>query len=217
MKITFNMAKKVFIGFAVLFNLLSFFSCEIGLGQSVDTDAPNGSITSPGVDAIIRDVFAIKGTWTDDGSVSEVAISLKNTSSGKTATYLANIQSNGSWYCEINPDDSGQPLVDGSYLATVVLKDDGGHTTTLTRSYTIDNTAPLMVITRPSTLAGAESKDSYGQTFTLQGQAVDTSDVSKVVVNVYDIKRFYYRVHHGCAVFCECHVRRRTTVVCQSS
>ena len=34
-------------------------SCEIGLGSSVDTDPPAIEITTPPVDAIIRDAFAI--------------------------------------------------------------------------------------------------------------------------------------------------------------
>lgn len=186
MRITLKKVKNIFIGLAALTVIFLFSSCEIGLGESVDTETPTGAISSPEVDAVIRSVFAIKGTWTDDGTVSSAAISLKNNSSGSTATYSATVESSGSWYCEIDPKDECQPLVDGSYLATVVLTDDGGHTTTLTRSYTIDNTPPLIVLQRPSTKASAASADSFGQTFTVKGQAVDDNNVSKILVYVYE-------------------------------
>ncbi|EID84905.1 hypothetical protein MSI_16010 [Treponema sp. JC4] len=184
MQIKLNKVKRVIIGLAGLAALFLYSSCEIGLGESVDTEAPKGAISSPDVDAIIRSVFAIQGTWTDDGSVSSVSITLQNTSTETKTEYSATIE-DGKWYCEIDPNDEAQPIVDGSYLATVVLKDDGGHTTTLTRSYTIDNTAPLIVLQRPSTKANAASADVFGQTFTLKGQAVDDNDVSKILVKVY--------------------------------
>ena len=160
-----------------------FFSCEIGLGESVDTETPGGAITSPEVDAVIRDTFAIKGSWTDDGNVSSVSITLKNTTTSISSVYYATVKTDGSWYCEIDPENDG--LADGSYLATVVISDNGGHKSTLTRSYTIDNTPPLVVLTRPSTKAASASADSYGRTFVLKGQAADDNNISKILVNVY--------------------------------
>lgn len=180
-----KVVKIISVSFAVLSAITACIACDIGLGGAVDTEAPTGSISSPDVDAVIRGVFGLKGTWQDDGTVGAVNITLKNTSTNSVSSYNATVDSKGSWSCEINPLDTNQLLKDGSYLATVTLTDNGGHNTVLTRSYTIDNTPPLMVITRPSTKAGVLSFDSYGQTFSLQGQAVDDNNVSKVVVNVY--------------------------------
>ena len=53
-----------------------FASCEIGLGSSVDTEAPSLEITNPPSDSVIRDDFAIQGTWTDDGSISSVTVDI---------------------------------------------------------------------------------------------------------------------------------------------
>ena len=63
------------------FVLLSLFifltlSCEIGLGSSVDTEAPSLEILNPPSDAVIRDKFAISGKWKDDGSLSEVFVDM---------------------------------------------------------------------------------------------------------------------------------------------
>ena len=177
--------KACLIGaFLPLLFIMIFFSCEIGLGESVDTETPGGAITSPEVDAVIRDAFAIKGSWTDDGSLNSVSVTLKNTSTSLSHSYGATVKNDGSWYCEIDPENDG--LADGSYLATVVITDNGGHKSTLTRSYTIDNTPPLIVLTRPSTKSSSASADSYGRTFVLKGQAADDNNVSKILVNVYD-------------------------------
>ena len=175
-----KIVKIISISFAV-----AFTACDIGLGGAVDTEAPSGAITSPGVDAVIRGTFGLKGTWQDDGTVSSVKITLKNTNTESVYSYNGTVDASGTWYCEINPADSAQPLLDGSYLATVVIYDEGGHSSTLTRSYAIDNTPPLIVLQRPSTKATAASSDAFGQTFTLKGQAVDDNDVSKILVNVY--------------------------------
>ncbi|MBP3743753.1 MAG: hypothetical protein J6J00_12285 [Treponema sp.] len=180
------MQKKSLLTFTVflLYSVLFLITCTIGLGESVDTEAPTGVIVSPDVDAVIRDSFAIKGTWSDDGTVSTVNVTLENTSSGEIFSYSADVLSDGNWYCEIAPAESG--IIDGSYLATVTLIDTGAHQTELTRSYTIDNTPPLIVLNRPSTKASSASADSYGRTFSVKGQAADDNNVSKILVNVYD-------------------------------
>ena len=180
------MQKKSLLTFTVflLYSVLFLITCTIGLGESVDTEAPTGVIESPDVDAVIRDSFAIKGTWSDDGTVSTVNVTLENTSSGEIFSYSADVLSDGNWYCEIAPTESG--IIDGSYLATVSLIDTGAHQTELTRSYTIDNTPPLIVLNRPSTKASSASADSYGRTFSVKGQAADDNNVSKILVNVYD-------------------------------
>ena len=56
------------------FLLLSslFTSCEIGLGSAVDIDPPSVVIEGPRVDAVIRNKFALYGTWKDDGTVEEL-------------------------------------------------------------------------------------------------------------------------------------------------
>ena len=54
--------KKLRIFLLTTFSILFAISCEIGLGESVDTEAPSLEITNPPADAIIRDEFAISGS-----------------------------------------------------------------------------------------------------------------------------------------------------------
>ena len=178
--------KKVFVkAMATLSSLVVFMACDIGLGGAVDTEAPSGAIASPDVNAVIRDAFAVKGTWQDDGSVSQITVSLRNTSTNQTTTFPATVDSSGSWICAIDPINSS--LVDGNYLATVTIYDEGGHSSTLTRSYTIDNTPPVVI------LSYLKSKDdtsteikTYGQIFSLSGKAADDNNINKIEVKVYD-------------------------------
>ena len=57
-----------------------FLSCEVGLGDSIDTKVPTVEITSPSADYIVRDEFTISGTWSDDGELKDIDVVLTNTS-----------------------------------------------------------------------------------------------------------------------------------------
>jgi hypothetical protein len=65
---------------AMSFGLFSSCDIGIGLGAAVDTEPPTLEITNPPTSAIIRDTFVITGTWTDDGSIKDVIVDLRNTS-----------------------------------------------------------------------------------------------------------------------------------------
>ena len=87
----------ILAGMAVLsFSL--FNSCEIGLGESVDTEAPSLSINNPPTSAVVRDAFAINGNWSDDGSIDGISISLKNTETKQTFSFSGST-GNGTWSC----------------------------------------------------------------------------------------------------------------------
>ena len=166
-------------------------SCEIGLGSSVDTEAPSLEITNPPSDAIIRDEFAISGTWGDDGSISEVSVELVRLDN-KTPYKFSGIvtkdekdKKKGTWSIIINPLENG--IIDGSYEAVVSIKDNGGHKTTMARSFTLDNTPPVMLLSRPSVKFGQAGFDNYGRSFTLEGKAADDSGVSLIEVSVFDL------------------------------
>ena len=182
--------KKVFefVYFSIVIILAAgaYIACDIGLGGAVDTEPPTGGISSPGDNAVIRDSFAIKGSWKDDGAVGKVTVALRNTSTNSTNTYTATVAPDGTWLCAVNPADSSQPLADGNYVATVTLYDNGGHTGKLTRSYTVDNTPPVVI------LSYLKSKDdsateikTYGKLFTLSGKAADDNNINRIDVKVY--------------------------------
>ena len=54
--------------------VLSILACSdnVGLGESVDTEAPTIAITYPPASATIRGTFVLSGTWDDDKGVSSI-------------------------------------------------------------------------------------------------------------------------------------------------
>ena len=186
------MKKSLFtslLGMTVL-SFVFFSACEIGLGSSVDVEAPKIEFADSTVEsgAVVRDAFAVCGKWTDDGSIGSITATLKNLSSGASFKKNGSIK-DGNWTVTFSPAEEAIP--DGSYELSVAIKDTADHETKVSRAFTIDNTPPLVVLSRPSTklgatLAGTASFDSYGQKFTLEGKAADDNDVSLIEVNVYE-------------------------------
>lgn len=180
---------------SVLFSFLITSSCEIGLGAAVDTLVPTISIDSPAADSTIRDSFSFRGTWSDDGAIMGLTVTL-NTIEGDTVGQPALTKSgivnhaqvigqSNTWECTVEPGAEG--LKDGKYEATVTITDMAGHATSVNRQITVDNTAPVVVLQRPGTdlEAAAGEMDSYGQTLSLEGQAADDSSISHIDVKVY--------------------------------
>lgn len=173
------------VGFAALALSLNFFAaCEIGLGSSVDVEAPkiDFSENTLASGAVVRDAFAVFGSWTDDGSIGSINATLRNLGSDAEIKKAGTIGEN-LWNVTFSPAEDS--IADGSYELSVVIKDSADHETKISRSFIIDNTPPLVVLSRPSTKIGATSFDSYGQKFTLEGKAADDNDVSLIEVNVY--------------------------------
>lgn len=166
----------------VLFTL----SCEIGLGSAVDTEAPTATITYPPEGAVIRDWFYIAGTCNDDDSVErvEVAISGKDYSSTKNAV----IENSASWQLKLNDGANGKyngwELPDGDYTVNVTVYDGSGRSTgPYSRSFKIDNTAPIFIISSPGSTEES-SQNTYGTTINVAGTVAESSGVSKVSISV---------------------------------
>ena len=178
---------SILVGMAIL-SFTLFNSCEIGLGESVDTAAPSIKIESPKTSAVVRDAFAIKGSWSDDGSISRIEVKLASTGNsdddaGKMSyTFNGQLDGGDKWSCVIDP--KAHNIKDGKYEATIHIFDNGGHSTEISRAFVIDNTAPVVVLQRPATKPDEGDFDHYGQTFSLTGQAADDNDI-KLCVKIY--------------------------------
>ena len=188
--------KKLFSFLGVLSLLiiesLLTFSCEVGLGSAVDVTAPSVVISSPKDSAVVRGDFALMGTWSDDGILDKVNVVL-NSISNSSIKYEFNGEFSGNdqnesknWRCVINPLSELQPITDGEYKATVYAVDTAKHTTILTKTFTIDNTPPVIVLQRPGTKFDDASVDSYGQIFTLEGQGADSSNIDHIDIHIFD-------------------------------
>ena len=192
-KIQTKLALAVLLVWSFSFIFSLFSSCEVGLGASVDTEAPEITIENPPVGAVIRDVFALSGHWNDDGAISGISVTLKRTDGkGKSVEISgSDIQwkkaqsgeDQGTWRALIDYD--AKNLKDGSYQAIVAIKDMSSHKITQSTTFTIDNTPPLMILSRPATKASSDIFDSYGRTITLEGKAADDNEVSLIEVKVY--------------------------------
>lgn len=176
----------------LLISIILFFSCTIGLGESVDTEVPTVSIVSPDPHAVfsICGDFLIQGTWKDDGTIKSVVVTLKQDKDKKAKDFSYNAVFNEHrdnehiWQCMI-PAASEAEITDGSYLVSVKITDMSGHNSTATSQIVIDNTPPLIALTLPSSASVDTEIDSYGQTFTLTGEAADDSGVSSIVMDIY--------------------------------
>ena len=145
-------------GFVVTALLAGLLSCEVGLGSAVDVLTPELAITYPATGTIVSGKFALSGTCSDDGKIQSIKITIRSTEESGTniireypVKYIDEV--NNKWLCEIDPLLTNNVLVDGAYEATVEIEDTAQHINTKTRSFTIDNTAPVIAITRPSAIA----------------------------------------------------------------
>ena len=195
MKRNFSLNLSIKIAFSFLF-AATFFSCEVGLGEAVDTEKPNVTIENPTAASVIRDIFTMSGECSDETGLKSVTVTLRNTSTNvEYPAFTAEIDSvKKSWECKINPLDSTNPIPDGSYEATALATDNSGRESTQTKAFKIDNTAPVLVLTRPSTKVTDDSFDSYGTEFDITGQAADDNNIEKLVISVYTDKNFENKI-----------------------
>lgn len=200
--------EKVFCTLAVIAGVLITSTCNnVGLGEAVDTQPPSLAITYPEQNVIIRDSFILAGTCSDETSVKSVTVTVKNTDTG--TTYIENAQAqiasdNKSWQITLNnaepADDekseaekektyyAGWELPDGKYSVNVIATDKSGKTSDeLSRSFDIDNTAPVFVISNPGVVkSGTTSPSAYGSIFTIEGSIAELHSVSSMDVTIYD-------------------------------
>src|SRR5574344_2552233 len=77
--VSFVKKTSAYVIAAVLIVILPLLSCQVGLGSSVDTEAPTVSVKYPPANAVIRDKFTIAGTCSDDKALASVTVTLTNT------------------------------------------------------------------------------------------------------------------------------------------
>lgn len=185
--------RKLLFVLVALFSFLSL-SCEIGLGAAVDTDPPVLTIKNPPVASIIRDDFAITGTYSDDGKIADISVEIIRTD-GKGESYAYNgiitqtkkNKSEGKYLIEIPAKT--EAVTDGEYQAIVTAVDETGRKTVSSTTFKIDNTPPIMILQRPATDNSVTEEnriDTFGKIFSLSGQAADDNSIDHIEVIMYD-------------------------------
>ena len=161
----------------ILGTLFTFYSCQIGLGVSVDVESPVIEITYPPASAVIKGTFTFAGTCSDDKGVTSAKVTVTNSDIDKSyGTYNATVASDGlSWSVSLNAASTADGSVngwsypDGSYEISIVAYDGAGHSSGISsRAFEIDNTAPVLILSKPLAY-GSDSPTKYGRTLKIAG------------------------------------------------
>ena len=179
--------KKFGLSLCVAAAAFVWSTCEVGLGEAVDTMAPTVSVTSPSASSVCAKAVKIEGTCSDDKGIAKVSIVVTNTKTGAVHTYYADIKNMTSWSKTINElaENSGYPLPDGSYTADVTATDVFGRNSgTSSTAFDIDNTEPIFCVTSPSSLDISDPR-KYGRAVSISGEIADDHDIANMKIRVF--------------------------------
>ena len=170
----------------LLFSIL-LVTCDVGLGPSIDTEAPELTIASPSASAILKGKFSLSGTVSDDGTISSVVVKLKEIGSsnvGEDKTYNATVDvTNKKW--SLSLDSLGDDDVkDGNYELTVTAKDNSEKESYRTTTFYVDNTAPVLMISSPDVKLAASALMNYD--IVIDGKVYDASEINSIQVTICD-------------------------------
>ena len=191
-------SKSILLFSLISISILIFSSCEVGLGESVDTENPSVEITYPPNGSVIRGSFTFAGVCADDKGVSKVFVTVrKNDDANFVKEYEAKILDGGKWTCILNEvqDDKSStalqekvfPFADGKYeIKAVAIDSSNRQSDGISRTYEIDNTPPVFIISSP-VVTDTENATEYGSIFKISGKiADDHAPLSSMKVSVFD-------------------------------
>lgn len=173
--IILNILRTVIFSFC----LILLATCDVGLGPSVDTTAPNISITSPTPSQVVKGSFSMGGVATDDGGIANIIVDFTGigSSEGTNYNFEASV-ADGKWSLSVNSVGS---VADGTYQLKVTANDKSGKTSYQMTTFTVDNTAPVILVTSPD-----EKNSSMNYDLQFEGKIYDATEIDKVTVTVYD-------------------------------
>lgn len=180
-----NLIKLSRILFSLFITCL-FMTCDPGLGKAVDTQAPKVSIDYPAPKEVLKDSFTMTGVASDEVKVASCEVAFRNIKTGSVYKFPANV-ANDKFSVTINtpkPDGSFE-LPDGDYNVTVSVSD-AYRDSTQDIVYTIDNTAPTVLITSPNSYSESNWPNMY-KTFSIKGEVYDATNISEVIVYLVDV------------------------------
>lgn len=183
--------RKLFGFLFVIATLVCVLSCNVGLGESVDTEPPTVSVLYPPESSVIRDSFILSGKTEDDKEVKEVQIIVKEINGNDAKPVQTHVvkPTDDVWQVELNvknETDILYPLKDGKYTVDITSTDTAGRVSGISsRTFEIDNTAPVFVIKSPG-ITNIESATPYGSIFKVVGTIADDHEIEKMTVNIKD-------------------------------
>ena len=183
--------RKLFGFLFVIATFVCVLSCNVGLGESVDTEPPTVSVLYPPESSIIRDSFILSGKTEDDKEVKEVQIIVKEINGNDAKPVQTHVvkPTDDVWQVELNAKNETDilyPLKDGKYTVDITSTDTAGRVSGISsRTFEIDNTAPVFVIKSPG-ITNIESATSYGSIFKVVGTIADDHEIETMTVNIKD-------------------------------
>ena len=183
--------RKLFGFLFVIATFVCVLSCNVGLGESVDTEPPTVSVLYPPESSIIRDSFILSGKTEDDKEVKEVQIIVKEINGNDAKPVQTHVvkPTDDVWQVELNvknETDILYPLKDGKYTVDITSTDTAGRVSGISsRTFEIDNTAPVFVIKSPG-ITNIESATPYGSIFKVVGTIADDHEIETMTVNIKD-------------------------------
>lgn len=183
--------RKLFGFLFVIATFVCVLSCNVGLGESVDTEPPTVSVLYPPESSVIRDSFILSGKTDDDKEVKEVQIIVKEINGNDAKPVQTHVvkPTDDVWQVELNvknETDILYPLKDGKYTVDITSTDTAGRVSGISsRTFEIDNTAPVFVIKSPG-ITNIESATPYGSIFKVVGTIADDHEIEKMTVNIKD-------------------------------
>lgn len=183
--------RKLFGFLFVIATFVCVLSCNVGLGESVDTEPPTVSVLYPPESSIIRDSFILSGKTEDDKEVKEVKIIVKEINGNDAKPVQTHVvkPTDDVWQVELNAKNETDilyPLKDGKYTVDITSTDTAGRVSGISsRTFEIDNTAPVFVIKSPG-ITNIESATPYGSIFKVVGTIADDHEIETMTVNIKD-------------------------------
>jgi len=163
-KVFLNVWKKALVlSLAAITFVITACGEDSGLGSTVDTEAPKIEITYPPLGANIRGTFVLAGSCDDDKSVKSIIVTVTDTTTKKVVgTVPASIENGGkSWKASVNnysENDKKYDYLDGNYQFTAEIHDGAGHKNSASRTFDLDNTAPVFVASNPGVIKSQNKK-----------------------------------------------------------
>lgn len=186
------MKRNIFklISVSMIFAFSLFASCEIGLGEAVDTEGPSVTITDPSPRENVMGVFSIRGTVKDDTNLGPLTV----TCGGNEWRNI-----DGTWTVKLENDSTFRPDNDsvwevysggkaanwqiknidfsnkepGDYEIVVSAQDGSGNTSgesKKSRTVIVDKSAPVVTISSPAHKENSGDFDSL----------TDYEDITKI-------------------------------------
>lgn len=192
-KVFLNVWKKALVlSLAAITFVITACGEDSGLGSTVDTEAPKIEITYPPLGANIRGTFVLAGSCDDDKSVKSIIVTVTDTTTKKVVgTIPASIENGGkSWKASVNnysENDKKYDYLDGNYQFTAEIHDGAGHKNSASRTFDLDNTAPVFVASNPGVIKSQNKKASaYGSIFTIDGTIADDHTIASLTAKIFD-------------------------------